>query len=165
MFFAALQSDWLHVCAYHAVSITDRLCQLALYSIASADPKTLPHHRKILSIAGAVAGLISHLLNARLGRKWCMVIAGFWFTIGAVINCAAQDLAMLYLGRILLGFGVGFANQSVSICQPSTLSAIDLLIPSACLPTSALFMVLPDNLFCVCLLSVLHAVCVVMQIM
>ena len=57
---------------------------------------------------------MSHLLNARLGRKWCMVIAGFWFTVGAVINCAAQDLGMLYVGRILLGFGVGFANQSVS---------------------------------------------------
>lgn len=43
-----------------------------------------------------------------------MVIAGFWFTIGAIINCAAQDLVMLYVGRVLLGFGVGFANQSVS---------------------------------------------------
>ena len=44
-----------------------------------------------------------------------MVIAGFWFTVGAIINCAAQDLAMLYIGRILLGFGVGFANQSVRV--------------------------------------------------
>lgn len=43
-----------------------------------------------------------------------MVIAGFWFTVGAIINCAAQDLVMLYVGRVLLGFGVGFANQSVS---------------------------------------------------
>ena len=67
------------------------------------------------SAAGAVAGLVSHLLNARLGRKWCMVIAGAWFFIGAVINAAAQDLAMLYIGRIFLGFGVGFANQSVRL--------------------------------------------------
>ena len=67
------------------------------------------------SVAGAVAGLVSHLLNARLGRKWCMVIAGAWFFIGAVINAAAQDLAMLYIGRIFLGFGVGFANQSVRL--------------------------------------------------
>lgn len=44
-----------------------------------------------------------------------MVIAGAWFFIGAVINAAAQDLAMLYLGRIFLGFGVGFANQSVGL--------------------------------------------------
>ena len=98
-------------------------------------PQTL---RKALFIAGAVAGLISHLLNARLGRKWCMVIAGFWFTIGAVINCAAQDLAMLYLGRILLGFGVGFANQSVSICQSSTVPAVDLLSASTCSLTGTL---------------------------
>ena len=43
-----------------------------------------------------------------------MVIAGFFFTVGAAINAGAQDLAMLYVGRVLLGFGVGFANQSVS---------------------------------------------------
>ena len=67
------------------------------------------------SATGAVAGLVSHLLNARLGRKWCMVIAGAWFFIGAVINAAAQDLPMLYIGRIFLGFGVGFANQSVRL--------------------------------------------------
>lgn len=42
-----------------------------------------------------------------------MVIAGAWFFVGAVINAAAQDLAMLYIGRVFLGFGVGFANQSV----------------------------------------------------
>lgn len=50
-----------------------------------------------------------------------MVIAGAWFFIGAVINAASQDLAMLYIGRIFLGFGVGFANQSVSLsfsCAP-----------------------------------------------
>lgn len=89
-------------------------------------------------LAGAVAGLISHLLNARLGRKWCMVIAGFWFTIGAVINCAAQDLAMLYLGRILLGFGVGFANQSVplylsEIAPPRWRGTLNLLFQCFCI--------------------------------
>ncbi len=110
----------------------------ALQHIALADQKMSQTLRKPPFIAGAVAGLISHLLNARLGRKWCMVIAGFWFTIGAIINCAAQDLAMLYLGRILLGFGVGFANQLVSLCQSSAVSAVDLLIASTCPLTSAL---------------------------
>jgi MFS family permease len=40
-----------------------------------------------------------------------MLIAGLSFLCGATLNAAAQDLAMLILGRILLGVGVGFANQ------------------------------------------------------
>jgi len=40
-----------------------------------------------------------------------MLIAGFFFICGVVLNAAAQDLAMLIIGRILLGCGVGFANQ------------------------------------------------------
>jgi len=53
-------------------------------------------------------------------------------------------------------------------CKHVTYARVDGVLccaGHACLPTSALFMVLPDNLFCVCLLSFLHAVCVVMQIM
>lgn len=40
-----------------------------------------------------------------------MLIAGLFFIAGVVFNAAAQDLAMLIIGRILLGCGVGFANQ------------------------------------------------------
>jgi MFS family permease len=40
-----------------------------------------------------------------------MLIAGVFFLVGVVFNGAAQNLAMLIVGRILLGCGVGFANQ------------------------------------------------------
>lgn len=84
---------------------------------------TTSHAEQQYMAAGAVAGLVSHVLNARIGRKWCMVIAGFWFTVGAAINAGARDLAMLYIGRVLLGFGVGFANQSVSLSSISLADA------------------------------------------
>ncbi|MCD7455641.1 Sugar transport protein 13 [Datura stramonium] len=44
-----------------------------------------------------------------------MLIAGCFFIVGVVLNAAAQDLAMLIIGRILLGCGVGFANQAVPL--------------------------------------------------
>ncbi|KAE8728137.1 Sugar transport protein 13 [Hibiscus syriacus] len=44
-----------------------------------------------------------------------MLIAGFFFIVGVVLNTSAQDLAMLITGRILLGCGVGFANQAVPL--------------------------------------------------
>jgi predicted MFS family arabinose efflux permease len=39
------------------------------------------------------------------------LIAGFFFIGGVIFNALAQNLAMLIVGRILLGCGVGFANQ------------------------------------------------------
>lgn len=33
------------------------------------------------------------------------------FLAGSILNAAAQNLAMLIVGRILLGFGIGAANQ------------------------------------------------------
>ncbi|URD79456.1 Sugar transport protein [Musa troglodytarum] len=40
-----------------------------------------------------------------------MQAASVFFLIGVVLNAAARNIAMLIIGRILLGVGVGFANQ------------------------------------------------------
>ncbi|KAM3305386.1 hypothetical protein P3S67_012252 [Capsicum chacoense] len=44
-----------------------------------------------------------------------MISGGFTFFAGALSNGASQNISMLILGRILLGFGVGFANQAILI--------------------------------------------------
>ncbi|KAA8519892.1 hypothetical protein F0562_014198 [Nyssa sinensis] len=44
-----------------------------------------------------------------------MLFGGVLFCIGAFINGFAQAVWMLIVGRILLGFGIGFANQSVPL--------------------------------------------------
>lgn len=64
-----------------------------------------------LYIAGLVATFFASYTTRRLGRRLTMLIAGIFFIIGVILNAAAQDLAMLIIGRILLGCGVGFANQ------------------------------------------------------
>ncbi|CAN6463402.1 unnamed protein product [Victoria cruziana] len=46
-----------------------------------------------------------------LGRKISLVSGGITFLIGAAINGAAMNVAVLIIDRILLGIGVGFANQ------------------------------------------------------
>lgn len=40
-----------------------------------------------------------------------MFLGGVLFLIGALLNAGAQYLWMLVVGRILLGFGIGCANQ------------------------------------------------------
>eukprot|EP00887_Chlorella_sp_A99_P000118 scaffold16.g118.t1 len=66
-----------------------------------------------LFIAGLFASLVASQVTRWYGRKWSMLIGGLWFLAGGILNAAAQDLAMLIVGRIFLGFGIGFANSSV----------------------------------------------------
>lgn len=68
-----------------------------------------------LYLAGLTATFFASYTTRRLGRRLTMLIAGLFFVAGVVLNAAAQDLAMLIIGRILLGCGVGFANQAVPL--------------------------------------------------
>lgn len=64
-----------------------------------------------LYLAGLTATFFASYTTRRLGRRPTMLIAGLFFIIGTVLNAAAQNIEMLIIGRILLGCGVGFANQ------------------------------------------------------
>ncbi|XP_047321453.1 sugar transport protein 5 [Impatiens glandulifera] len=79
------------------------------------DSQILTSFTSSLYIAGLVASLLASRLTAALGRKNIMVIGGTIFFVGAAINGGAENVAMLILGRILLGLGVGFTNQATPI--------------------------------------------------
>ncbi|XP_068637575.1 sugar transport protein 14-like isoform X1 [Aristolochia californica] len=63
----------------------------------------------LLSTFGA-----SHLTRAK-GRRASILFAATSFFVGAVVNAAAVNIAMLIIGRIFLGIGIGFGNQSVPL--------------------------------------------------
>ncbi|CAK9186386.1 unnamed protein product [Ilex paraguariensis] len=68
-----------------------------------------------LYLAGLTATFFASFTTRTYGRRPTMMIAGFFFIVGVILNAAAQDLAMLIIGRISLGVGVGFANQAVPL--------------------------------------------------
>ncbi|KAG7991564.1 hypothetical protein I3843_02G082800 [Carya illinoinensis] len=68
-----------------------------------------------LYLAGLTSTFFASYTTRRLGRRLTMLIAGVFFIVGTVFNAAAQNLAMLIIGRIMLGCGVGFANQAVPL--------------------------------------------------
>lgn len=68
-----------------------------------------------LYLAGLTATFLASYTTRKLGRRVSMLIAGCFFICGVILNAAAQNLAMLIIGRILLGCGVGFANQAVPL--------------------------------------------------
>ncbi|CAL0311343.1 unnamed protein product [Lupinus luteus] len=68
-----------------------------------------------LYLAGLTATFFASYTTRNLGRRLTMLIAGVFFILGVIFNAAAQNLAMLIVGRLLLGCGVGFANQAVPV--------------------------------------------------
>ncbi|KAI6689148.1 hypothetical protein NL676_025976 [Syzygium grande] len=66
-----------------------------------------------LYLAALVASFGASKVTRSLGRRWSMLLGGTIFLYGALVNAAAQNIAMLIIGRILFSIGVGFTTQSV----------------------------------------------------
>ncbi|XP_071709232.1 sugar carrier protein C-like [Rutidosis leptorrhynchoides] len=68
-----------------------------------------------LYLAALFASAIASFITKAWGRKTSMLVGGVTFCAGALLNAFALDIWMLIFGRLLLGFGIGFANQSVPL--------------------------------------------------
>ncbi|KAL6647231.1 hypothetical protein ACP70R_014668 [Stipagrostis hirtigluma subsp. patula] len=79
------------------------------------DNQLLQTFTSSLYLAALVASFFAATVTRAFGRKWSMFGGGLTFLVGAALNGAAENVAMLIIGRILLGVGVGFANQSVPV--------------------------------------------------
>ncbi|KAK6152891.1 hypothetical protein DH2020_012530 [Rehmannia glutinosa] len=79
------------------------------------DSQILQLFTSSLYLAALGASVVAAPLTKKYGRRITMMMAGFIFLIGAGLTGGAVHLLMLIGGRILLGVGVGFANQSVPL--------------------------------------------------
>ncbi|KAK3408695.1 hypothetical protein EUGRSUZ_J00879 [Eucalyptus grandis] len=68
-----------------------------------------------LYIAALAASFVASWVTRAYGRKISMFTGGMAFLIGAILNGIAMNVELLIIGRLLLGVGVGFANQSVPV--------------------------------------------------
>ncbi|PKA46445.1 Hexose carrier protein HEX6 [Apostasia shenzhenica] len=68
-----------------------------------------------LYLAGLVASLFASRITDRYGRRTSMIAGGALFLAGSAMGGAAVNVEMLILSRILLGFGIGFTNQSIPL--------------------------------------------------
>uniref|UniRef100_UPI00398EB579 proton myo-inositol cotransporter-like isoform X2 n=1 Tax=Pristiophorus japonicus TaxID=55135 RepID=UPI00398EB579 len=65
--------------------------------------------------AAAISALAGGLLNGQWGRRPCILLASFLFTVGAVVMTAANERYTLLAGRIVVGFGIGLASMTVTV--------------------------------------------------
>ncbi|TVU40041.1 hypothetical protein EJB05_13487, partial [Eragrostis curvula] len=64
-----------------------------------------------LFLAAAVSSLVSSRITRRVGRQGIMLFGSALFLAGSIINLVAINISMLIIGRMLLGFGIGFTFQ------------------------------------------------------
>ncbi|XAR66112.1 hypothetical protein NMG60_11012199 [Bertholletia excelsa] len=79
------------------------------------DSQLLTSFTSSLYLAGLFASFFASSITKAFGRKASILAGGAAFLAGAALGGAAMDVYMLIFGRVLLGVGVGFANQSVPL--------------------------------------------------
>lgn len=63
---------------------------------------------------GAIFGAFTIMpVNEAIGRKWAIITAAMLFTVGAVLEAAAPDFAVMLSGRVILGAALGLSSGTV----------------------------------------------------
>ncbi|KAG9452262.1 hypothetical protein H6P81_005166 [Aristolochia fimbriata] len=79
------------------------------------DSQLLTSFTSSLYLAGMVASFFASSVTSAFGRKPSIAMGGVLFLVGSAVGAAAVNVFMLIIGRMLLGIGVGFANQAVPL--------------------------------------------------
>ncbi|KAK3004691.1 hypothetical protein RJ639_019577 [Escallonia herrerae] len=83
----------------------------------AVDKKTVLQESIVsMAVAGAIIGAaVGGWLNDRCGRRTAILIADFLFFIGAIIMATAPNPALLIVGRVFVGLGVGMASMTAPL--------------------------------------------------
>ncbi|RXM31592.1 Proton myo-inositol cotransporter [Acipenser ruthenus] len=65
--------------------------------------------------AAALSALAGGVLNGFWGRRPCILLASFLFSVGAVMLSVAPSKEILLVGRIVVGLGIGVASMTVPV--------------------------------------------------
>lgn len=65
----------------------------------------------------AIGALTAGLTIDTLGRRRTIQLGALISAIGAILQCAARNLAMILVGRIVAGWAVGILSMSVPVYQ------------------------------------------------
>ncbi|XP_057545680.1 sugar transport protein 14 [Amaranthus tricolor] len=79
------------------------------------DDQLLTLFTSSLYYAALVSTFGASVVTRTKGRRASILVGGASFFVGGIINAFAKNIAMLIIGRIFLGFGIGFGNQAVPL--------------------------------------------------
>lgn len=96
------------------------------------DSELLTSFTSSLYVAGLFATFVASSVTRAYGRKASILLGGANFLAGAALGGAASNIYMLIIGRVLLGVGVGFANQVKKIILISLFGTSSFLLLTRC---------------------------------
>ncbi|XP_022965731.1 sugar transport protein 14-like isoform X2 [Cucurbita maxima] len=79
------------------------------------DNQVLTLFTSSLYFAALVSTFSASYVTRKRGRRASILVGSVSFFLGGAINAAAMNVAMLIIGRIFLGIGIGFGNQAVPL--------------------------------------------------
>lgn len=62
--------------------------------------------------AAALSALLGGFLNGLFGRRVCILLASFFFTVGGIVLSAAPGKEALLAGRLIVGVGLGKMRET-----------------------------------------------------
>lgn len=68
-----------------------------------------------MSAGSFVGALLAGLLADRLGRREALKVASVVWIVGAVLQCSAQNVAHLIVGRVVSGFAIGITSSQALV--------------------------------------------------
>ncbi|OJJ44918.1 hypothetical protein ASPZODRAFT_153255 [Penicilliopsis zonata CBS 506.65] len=82
-----------------------------------AGPRSTVQGGITASMAGGscIGALVSGYLSDWLGRKRSIMVGSVIWCIGSIVICAAQNIPMLVVGRVVNGFSVGICSAQVPV--------------------------------------------------
>ncbi|XWS47692.1 hypothetical protein CRYUN_Cryun13aG0005900 [Craigia yunnanensis] len=79
------------------------------------DSQLLTLFTSALYISGLISSFFASPVTRAFGRKASMLVAGVAVLAGSALGATASNVYMLVFGRIFLGIGLGFGNQSIPL--------------------------------------------------
>lgn len=80
-------------------------------------PDSLTQGGITASMAGGsfLACLICGYVVDKFGRRPIIQVSSLFWLVGCAIQCSARNVAQLIVGRIISGYGIGFASSTVPV--------------------------------------------------
>lgn len=86
--------------------------------------------QSIVTVGAAVGGLLGGWMVEKIGRKLSLMFCSLPFVFGFTVITAAQNVWMLYAGRLLTGLASGVTSLVVPVGNAAL--AVPRLFPACC---------------------------------